>query len=76
MILYKLMINAGNPVSHSSIVQEIWTDDYPGATEAIRVYIRHLRQKIESNSDKPQFIITKPGGYLFNKLVNHPTIES
>ncbi|MHA1972281.1 MAG: response regulator transcription factor [Candidatus Hodarchaeales archaeon] len=65
MILRILMINAEHFVSHFSIIQGIWDNSCPGAIEAIRVYIRHLRQKIEPNPNKPQFILTKPGGYLF-----------
>ena len=30
----------------------------------LRVYIGHLRQKLEEDSDDPQFIVTEPGiGY-------------
>jgi len=65
LILHKLICNAGSVVSHSSLIKEIWTNSGFGASEAIRVYIRHLRLKIEPNPSNPQFIITKPGGYLF-----------
>lgn len=68
LILYHLVINSGRAVTLSSLAQEVWGDDYTGAAEAIRVYIRHLREKIEPNPDKPQLIVTKPGvGYTFVK---------
>jgi len=68
LILYHLAINTGKVVTHSSLAQEIWGEYYPGATEAIRVYIWHLRQKIEPNPRKPRLIVTKPGtGYALTK---------
>jgi two-component system response regulator VicR len=68
LILYHLAMNKGNVLSLSTIAQKIWGDDYPGANEAIRVYIRHLRKKIEDNPNKPKLILTKSGlGYLLEK---------
>ncbi len=68
LILYHLAMNKGMVLSLSTLAQKIWGDDYPGAPEAIRVYIRHLRKKIEKDPDKPKLIITKPGiGYKLEK---------
>lgn len=64
LILYQLAINTGKVLTLSSLSEKIWGDDYPGAKEAIRVYIRHLREKIEPDPSKPRLIVTKPGiGY-------------
>ncbi len=36
----------------------------------VRIYISHLRQKIEPDSTLPRYIITEPGGgYYFQKAV-------
>lgn len=68
LILYHLAMNKGFALSLDTLAQKIWGDDYPGAYEAIRVYIRHLRKKIEDNPSKPRLIITKSGvGYLLEK---------
>jgi len=68
LILYHLAINTGKVVTHSSLAEEIWGENYPGATEAIRVYIRHLREKIEPNPSKPRLIVTKSGtGYALTQ---------
>jgi DNA-binding response OmpR family regulator len=68
LILYHLAMNKGNVLSLALLTQKIWGDDYPGAHEAIRVYIRHLRKKIEDNPNKPKLILTKPGvGYMLEK---------
>jgi two-component system KDP operon response regulator KdpE len=69
LILYHLAMNKGNVLSLASLAQKIWGDNYPGAYEAIRVYIRHLRKKIEDNPNEPKLILTKPGiGYLLEKI--------
>lgn len=67
-ILGHLMRNAGYVVTHSSIAEAVWGDDYPGAADSLKVHIRRLREKIEENPSSPVFIVTKPGvGYLFAK---------
>ncbi|MFC1967755.1 response regulator transcription factor [Chloroflexota bacterium] len=67
-ILGHLMRNAGRVVTHASIAEAVWGDDYPGAADNLKVHIRRLREKIEDNPSDPSFIITKPGtGYLFSK---------
>jgi len=65
-ILAHLMRNAGHVVTHSSLAEAVWGDEYPGAAESLRVHMRRLREKIEDDPGKPKFVITKPGvGYLF-----------
>jgi two-component system KDP operon response regulator KdpE len=67
-IMGHLMRNAGHVVTHSSIAEAVWGDDYPGAADSLKVHIRRLRAKIEENPSHPEMIITKQGiGYLFNK---------
>ncbi|MFC1902278.1 response regulator transcription factor [Chloroflexota bacterium] len=67
-ILGHLMRNAGHVVTHSSIAEVVWGDDYPGAADSLKVHIRRVREKIEENPSNPELIITKPGiGYLFSK---------
>ena len=65
LILCHLMRNADAVVPNSRMREIVWGRDYPGATDAIRVYIRRLRQKIEADPSHPQFIHTKAGlGYF------------
>ena len=67
-ILSQLMRNAGYVVTHSSLAEAVWGDDYPGAIDSLKVHIRRLREKVEENPSSPEFIITKPAvGYLFSK---------
>jgi DNA-binding response OmpR family regulator len=68
LLLYHLMKNAGSVLDHTTLAEKIWGDYYPGAVNNIRVIIKHLRNKLEKNPDKPQLIMTKIGtGYYFKK---------
>ena len=63
-----LLENAGEVVSHKTISQQIWGHPVPDDVKIIRVYIRHLREKIETDPNNPILIITKAGeGYLITK---------
>jgi two-component system response regulator VicR len=67
-ILAHLMRNAGQVSTYSGLAEVTWGDDYPGATENLRVYIRRLREKIEADPDQPQIILTRTGaGYYLAK---------
>ena len=68
VILAELMLNADRVVSHASLAEELWGNNYADAARSLKVYIWRLRQKLEPNPELPIFIITKPGlGYLFSK---------
>lgn len=65
--LMKLFIHhAGKVLTHRQILREVWGPNSEERTQYLRVYITHLRQKIEANPDKPQRIKTESGiGYRF-----------
>ncbi len=68
LILQHLIRNTGRVVTHSSLAETLWGEDYPGSTDAIRVYIRRLRGKLETDPGRPQLILTKAGvGYSITK---------
>jgi two-component system response regulator VicR len=58
-IIQHLMRNSGHLVTHSSLAESVWSDDYPNAAEALRVHIRHLREKLEDDPARPQIILTQ-----------------
>jgi len=67
-ILRHLMNNAGHVVTHSSLAEEVWGEDYPGAADSLKVHIRRLREKLETDPSQPQLILTKAGiGYFLKK---------
>lgn len=64
-MMYHLMRNAGHVVIHSRLAEAVWGEDHPGATDSLRVYIRHLREKLEADPGNPKLILTKVGvGYI------------
>jgi len=64
-ILAHLMRNGGRVVTHSSLAEAVWGDDYPGATDSLKVHIRRLREKIEEDPSNPKLILIRTGvGYF------------
>lgn len=67
-ILHYLAQNPGRVVSREHLYETIWGEEGFGCDNTIMVHIRHLREKLEDNPTRPQYIITMKGlGY---KLVN------
>jgi len=58
--------NAGKVLTHRTLLGKIWGGDYIEQTEYLRVFVRHLRKKIEPDPAKPRYILTEPWvGYRF-----------
>jgi two-component system response regulator VicR len=67
-IISHLMKNAGRVVTHSSLAESVWEDDYPDAANSLKVYIRRLREKLEADPAHPRIILTKTGvGYQMTR---------
>lgn len=63
-ILHYLAQNTGRVISRERLYETIWGEDSFGCDNTIMVHIRHLREKLEDNPTKPQYIITMKGlGY-------------
>ena len=61
-LLRMLVQHAGKVLTHKFLLGELW-DDLTDA-QYLRVYVRQLRQKIETNPERPQYILTETGiGY-------------
>jgi two-component system, OmpR family, KDP operon response regulator KdpE len=61
-LLRMLVQHAGKVLTHKFLLGELW-DDLTDA-QYLRVYVRQLRQKIEANPERPQYILTETGvGY-------------
>src|SRR5512135_2149330 len=66
-LLRYLVSHAGRPVSHRELLQAVWGPDYGDQTSYLRVFVTHLRKKIEPDPAKPTHILTEPWvGYRFN----------
>ncbi len=63
-LLHVLALEAGRVVSIDDLLARVWGAEYSGESQAVYVYIRWLREKIEEDPQKPKRIITVRGvGY-------------
>ena len=65
-LLAYLASNANRVILHRELLRAVWGPEYGDETEYLRVYIGHLRQKIEIDSTNPKYLLTERGiGYRF-----------
>lgn len=56
--------HAGKVLTHRQILREVWGPTYVEQTHYLRVYVAHLREKLEADPAQPALFITEPGvGY-------------
>jgi len=68
-LLTSLIKNAGRVLTMRQILREVWDTENEEKSNSVRVYLNHLRQKIEDNPAQPKRIVNEPGiGYRFNLL--------
>lgn len=68
-ILRYLAWHPDRAIPHRELLQAVWGPDYGDQVEYLRVFIKQLRQKIESNPSKPIYIVTEPWiGYRFQPV--------
>lgn len=61
-LLRLLVAHAGKVLTHKFLLRQIWGED--GDVQYLRIYIRTLRQKLESDPEQPSLILTEQGvGY-------------
>jgi two-component system, OmpR family, KDP operon response regulator KdpE len=61
-LLRILVQHAGKVLTHKFLLAELW--DSLTDAQYLRVYVRQLRQKIETDPERPQFVLTETGiGY-------------
>jgi two-component system KDP operon response regulator KdpE len=63
-ILRTLAVHAGRTVPHRVIFNTVWGREFGSPSQYLRVYVTHLRRKIELDPATPRVILTEPGvGY-------------
>jgi len=67
-LLALLLRNAGHILTHQQLLEKVWGWEYTDDLDYVRIYISHLRRKIEPEPATPRYIVTEPGvGYYFQK---------
>jgi two-component system, OmpR family, KDP operon response regulator KdpE len=59
-LLRYLAANQNLPVPHAKLLQTIWGPDYGNEVEYLRVFVNHLRKKIEPDPSNPRYLLTVP----------------
>ena len=60
-LLAYMASNANRVLAHRELLRAVWGPEYGEETEYLRVYMRYLRQKLEPEPSKPQYLLTQPG---------------
>jgi two-component system KDP operon response regulator KdpE len=67
-LLSLLIENADRVLTHQQVLENVWGWEYIDDVDYVRIYISHIRQKIEPDPSQPKYILTEPGvGYCFHK---------
>jgi DNA-binding response OmpR family regulator len=65
-LLFFLVENAGCIVPSAHILEAVWGPEYRDDSDYVKLYIWRLRQKIESDPQRPEYLLTERGvGYRF-----------
>ncbi len=70
-LLRVLVQHAGKVLTHRQILREVWGPTYVEQTHYLRVYVAHLREKLEADPARPRLLLTEPGiGYRLLELTD------
>jgi two-component system KDP operon response regulator KdpE len=66
-LLHYFVTHPNSVLPHDRILQAVWGPDYGSEVEYLRVFVNHLRKKIEPDPPRPRYILTEPWlGYRFS----------
>jgi two-component system KDP operon response regulator KdpE len=63
-LLTTLVRHAGKVVTHQQLLRDVWGPSHDDQAHYVRVYMAHLRHKLEAEPARPRYLLTEPGvGY-------------
>ncbi len=69
-LLGVLLLNAGRVLTHRQLLKEVWGPGHAGSGHYLRIYMGHLRQKLEADPAQPRHLLTETAvGY---RLLREP----
>jgi two-component system KDP operon response regulator KdpE len=75
-LLEVLLDNRGRACSHKNLLRAVWGPGFEDCEHYLRVYIRHIRQKLERDAANPRFLVTVRGiGYRLADTGSRPFSE-
>ena len=68
-LLYHLVSNAGQVLTHETLLRRVWGYEYREEDHYLWLYITYLRRKIEEDPKHPKYILSERGiGYRFTEF--------
>lgn len=65
-LLSALLANAGKVITQRQLLNQVWGPNYVEHSHYLRIYMGHLRQKLEVDPTRPKHLLTETGvGYRF-----------
>jgi two-component system response regulator RegX3 len=65
-LLETFLLRKGRLLTRDFLIEEVWGSDYFGDTKTLDVHVKRLRQKIEIDPHRPEYLVTVRGlGYRF-----------
>ncbi|MBC7377353.1 MAG: two-component system response regulator KdpE [Burkholderiaceae bacterium] len=58
-LLSVLVANTGRVLSHRQLLREVWGPSHAGQSHYLRIYMGHLRQKLEDDPAQPRHLLTE-----------------
>ena len=58
-LLSVLVANAGRVLTHRQLLREVWGPSHAAQSHYLRIYMGHLRQKLELDPAQPQHLLTE-----------------
>jgi len=67
-LLCALLANEGKVLTHRHLLRDVWGPNAVESNHYLRVYVGHLRHKLEDDPAQPRHILTETGvGYRFQR---------
>jgi len=66
-LLSALVVHPGKVQTHRALLRDVWGPAYVDHSHYLRIYMGHLRQKLEADAAQPRHLLTETGvGYRFD----------
>lgn len=63
-LLNVLISNVGRVMTHKQLLRDVWGPSHSEQSHYLRIYMGHLRQKLEADPAQPKYLLTETGvGY-------------
>src|SRR5882757_207679 len=75
-LLHVLATHVGLVVTHDQLLKDIWSGNQRDNIQYLRILVRKLRQKIETDPNHPRLLVTESGvGYRLQPYLENTSVE-